>query len=366
MRFITLLLIGLNLIACNQYKDLDDGLYTLIQTTEGDMLLRLNEQETPITVANFVSLSEGNNPYVNEAYKNKPYYDGVSFHRVIEEFMIQGGDPTGTGSGNPGYKFKDEIADSLFHDKKGILSMANSGPKTNGSQFFITHVPTPWLDGRHTIFGELVEGFDVLDSIATSKTDSSDKPETPIIMNKVKIIRVGNEAKNFDEVEILKAYFGDEKEAKLKQEKAQAERAASFEELFADAEITNSGLEIVVRNQGEGSKPKIGQTVNLNYAGWLTDGTLFDTSVYNIAFEDPNFNNINSMHRGVFEPMKMPFEKETKMIPGFTEGVLGMRVGDVKLFRIPTELAFGSKGAGNVIPANADVIFQIELVSIEE
>ena len=158
-------------------------------------------------------------------------------------------------------------------------------------------------------------------------------------MNKVKIIRVGNEAKNFDEVEILKAYFGEEKEAKLKQEKAQAERAANFEELFADAEITNSGLEIVVRNQGEGYKPKMGQTVNLNYAGWLTD---------------------------VFEPMKMPFEKETQMIPGFTEGVLGMRVGDVKLFRIPTELAWGSRGAGNVIPANTDVIFQIELVSIEE
>ena len=207
-------------------------------------------------------------------------------------------------------------------------------------------------------FWELVEGFDVLDSIATSKTDTSDKPETPIIMNKVKIIRVGNEAKNFDEVEILKAYFGEEKEAKLKQEKAQAERAATFEELFADAEITNSGLEIVVRNQGEGPKPKIGQTVNLNYAGWLTDGTLFDTSVYNIAFEDPNFNNINSMHKGVFEPMKMPFEKETQMIAGFTEGVLGMRVGDVKLFRIPTELAWESRGAGNVIPANADVIFR--------
>ena len=366
MRFITLLLVGLNLIACNQYKHLDDGLYTLIQTTEGDMLLKLNEQQTPVTVANFVILSEGNNPYVNEAYKAKPSDDGVSIHRVIEEFMIQGGDPTGTGSGNPGYKFKDEIVDSLGHNKKGSLSMANSGPKTNGSQFFITHVPTPWLDGRHTVFGELVEGFEVLDSIATTKTDASDKPETPITMNKVKIIRIGNEAKNFDEVEILKAYFGEEKEAKLKQEKAQAERAATFEELFADAEITNSGLEIVVRNQGEGAKPKIGQTVNLNYAGWLTDGTLFDTSVYNIAFEDPNFDNINGMHKGVFEPMKMPFQKETQMIPGFTEGVLGMRVGDVKLFRIPTELAWGNRGAGNVIPPNTDVIFQIELVSIEE
>ena len=139
----------------SKYADLDDGIYADIQTSKGDILVQLHHKATPVTVANFVSLAEGVSPFVTENKKDKKFYDGIIFHRVMKDFMIQGGDPEGTGRGNPGYKFKDEFVDSLTHSGKGILSMANSGPKTNGSQFFITHKETPWLNGKHTVFGKV-------------------------------------------------------------------------------------------------------------------------------------------------------------------------------------------------------------------
>ena len=178
--FSLLLLIGLLATGCksNQYADLGDGLYAEMQTNQGEIILRLEYEQTPVTVANFVTLAEGTSPFVSEEFKGKPYYDGVTFHRVMKDFMIQGGDPTGTGRGTPGYRFSNEIVDSLVHDRKGILSMANSGgTKTNGSQFFITHAPTPWLDGIHTVFGEVVQGIEVVDSIAAVPVDpASNKP----------------------------------------------------------------------------------------------------------------------------------------------------------------------------------------------
>lgn len=170
----------------NQYKDMEDGLYAELKTNKGVILLKLEYQATPLTVANFVGLAEG--VIKNDAKPlGTPFYDGLIFHRVIPNFMIQGGDPLGSGMGGPGYKFKDEIVDTLKHSGPGILSMANAGKATNGSQFFITHVATPWLDGKHTVFGHVVTGQDVVNAIV-----NGDKIETVII------IRIGKDAKKFD------------------------------------------------------------------------------------------------------------------------------------------------------------------------
>ncbi len=176
--------------------ELQDGLYAEMKTSMGTMLIELEYEKTPMTVTNFVGLAEGN---IKNSAKGpgEPYYDGLVFHRVIKDFMIQGGDPQGSGAGGPGYRFPDEIDPSLKHTGPGILSMANAGPGTNGSQFFITHKATPWLDGRHTVFGKVVEGMDVLDKIANVPTGPGDRPAQPITIEKVTIKRVGEKAENF-------------------------------------------------------------------------------------------------------------------------------------------------------------------------
>lgn len=169
------------------------GTYAIFETSQGNIVIKLLEKEAPNTVANFVGLAEGTKEFINErtgAKEKRPYYDGLVFHRVIPDFMIQGGCPQGTGMGGPGYKFGDEFHPSLKHSTKGKLSMANAGPGTNGSQFFITVAATPWLDNRHSIFGEVVEGQDVADKISKLPRDSSDRPRTAVTINKVKIERV--------------------------------------------------------------------------------------------------------------------------------------------------------------------------------
>jgi peptidyl-prolyl cis-trans isomerase A (cyclophilin A) len=169
------------------------GTYAIFETSQGNIVIRLLEAEAPKTVANFVGLAEGTKEFLNEKTGQKekrPYYDGLGFHRVIPQFMIQGGCPIGTGTGGPGYKFADEFHPSLKHSKPGKLSMANAGPGTNGSQFFITVAATPWLDNRHTIFGEVVEGQDVADKISNLPRDGSDRPRTPVTINKLRIERV--------------------------------------------------------------------------------------------------------------------------------------------------------------------------------
>jgi len=170
------------------------GTYAIFETTQGNIVVKLLEKEAPKTVANFVGLAEGTKEFTNEMTGKKekrPYYVGLGFHRVIPDFMIQGGCPRGDGRGGPGYTFGDEFHPSLKHSTKGKLSMANAGPNTNGSQFFLTVAPTPWLDNRHTIFGEVVEGQDVADKISKLPRDGNDRPRTPVTINKLKIERVG-------------------------------------------------------------------------------------------------------------------------------------------------------------------------------
>jgi cyclophilin family peptidyl-prolyl cis-trans isomerase len=198
-----LVLFALLLASCktSQRPDLADGIYANIKTAQGEIVLKLEAEKTPVTVANFVSLAEGTNTFVDEQFKGKKFYDGLTFHRVMKDFMIQGGDYLGNGTGNPGYKFKDEFDETLTHSKMGVLSMANGGPSTNGSQFFITHQATPWLDGVHTVFGEVIEGLEVVDSIANVPVTNT-KPNTPVVMETVTIIRNGSDAKNLTPIKL--------------------------------------------------------------------------------------------------------------------------------------------------------------------
>ncbi|SRR5690606_7232390 len=346
-----------------KYVDLGEGIYADIQTTQGDILVKLAYESTPVTVANFVSLAEGNNPFVNEEYKDKKFYDGVVFHRVIKDFMIQGGDPSGSGSGSIGYTFKDEIVDSLRHSKKGIISMANRGPKTNSSQFFITHKETPWLDGRHTVFGEVVQGIEVVDSIANVETGPGDRPLVDVVMNKVEILRNGKQAKAFDAVKVLEVYFAEEKETEAAFVKMKEELAATFTEQMEKAEETPSGLKIFKVTQGEGEQPKIGQKALVNYAGWLSNGELFDTNIEEIA---QKFNQMNPgrKEQGGYAPFPMDYSPDAPLAAGFREGLLTMKVGDKLRLFIPPHLGYGDNDYGP-IPGGSTLVFDVELVGIQ-
>lgn len=375
--FLLFLTLGMALTSCksNKHGDLGDGVFADIQTNKGDIILRLEYEKTPVTVANFVSLAEGNNPFVADEYKNKPYYNGLIFHRVMKDFMIQGGDPLGTGLGNPGYKFMDEFNDSLLHDRKGILSMANAGPTTNGSQFFITHAPTPWLNGRHTIFGEVVEGMAVVDSIANVPVGGANRPVDSIIMNKVEIIRIGKEAKKFDAVALMTDYFDKEGERLAAIEKENAEKAVAAEKvkmatamaITADKAKANklpSGLNILTIQEGSGEQPKLGQQVLVKYAGYLEDGTLFDSNYQEVATAYNVFD-WNREQGGGYEAMPMLYSTESQLIAGFREGLLTMKVGDkVRLF-IPPHLGYGEQGGGP-IPPSSNLVFDVEITGIAQ
>lgn len=371
LNYFLIAITALLVFSCNdKYPDLKDGLYAEFVTNKGTTVAELNFKDTPLTVANFVALAEGEQDAVDSIYKGKRFYDGLTFHRVIKDFMIQGGDPEGTGRGNPGYKFADEIVDSLQHSKKGILSMANSGPGTNGSQFFITLKETPWLNGRHTVFGEVVIGQDVVDSIGTVETRKpGNAPKDTIYMNKVNIIRKGAEAKSFDAPAVFKMEM-----EKLEKEKAEKEAAAKalaektkarFDELKAKAETKESGLQIVFNEKGEGQKLKSTDKVGVYYAGYLSDGTLFDTNIIDVAKETDTYNQ-RRFDGGGYNPMPVPYSNEARMIPGFKEGILLMsNVGDKATFFIPAALGYGEKGGGP-IPPNSDLIFDVEFKEIIE
>ncbi|WP_445385449.1 peptidylprolyl isomerase [Robiginitalea sp. IMCC44478] len=362
------LLLALGLFsACKSkhYAEMSDGIYAELQTNKGDIVIRLEHDKTPVTVANFVSLAEGNNPFVSEEFKDKPYYNGLTFHRVMKDFMIQGGDPLANGSGNPGYRFKDEFVDSLTHSGKGIVSMANGGPKTNGSQFFITHTETPWLDGRHTVFGEVVEGIDVVDSIAAVPVGEGNKPLEPVVMEEVEIVRKGKEAKNFDAVQIMKDYFAEEEALEAERQKMMSAFVAELQSQKEQATALPSGLKYLTLQEGSGPKPAIGDKVIVNYAGWLENGTLFDTSVDSIARTSENYSQLLQMHRGVFQPSLMDYSTESRLIAGFKEGLLNMKVGDKYRLFIPPHLGYGEQGSGP-IPPNSTMVFDVEILEIQE
>lgn len=240
-KFLLLFTVVFTMFACNdEYPDLEDGMYAEFKTNYGTFVAELYYEATPITVSSFVSLAEGTNKMVDSTHKGKNYYNGLTFHRIIDGFVIQGGDPTGTGSGGPGYKFPDEIVDSLSHDSKGILSMANAGPGTNGSQFFVTLAPTQNLDGRHTVFGKVIKGQDVVDAIGKVETAERDKPVKTVTMEEVNIVRKGKSAKNFDapkvfEEELQAIKDQEEAEAKKRQE-AKNENAEYFSSKKEEAE----------------------------------------------------------------------------------------------------------------------------------
>ena len=311
------------------------GVYAQFQTSKGTIVCQLEYQKVPMTVGNFVALAEGK--MKNSAKpEGTPFYDGITFHRVIANFMIQGGDPQGTGMGGPGYQFGDEFDPSLRHTGPGILSMANAGPGTNGSQFFITHKETPWLDGKHSVFGHVVEGQKVVDAIA-----QGDKIE------KLTIVRVGDDAQKFDG---LKA-FNDAREAAVKkQEEAQKAARASFEQLvkekYPKAQKTASGLYYLIEKQGAGAQAAAGKTVNVHYTGTLADGTKFDSS----------------LDRG--QPISFQLGRGM-VIRGWDEGIALFKVGGKGKLIIPSDLGYGSQGAGGVIPPNATLVFDIELVNVQ-
>ncbi|MFD0798590.1 peptidylprolyl isomerase [Maribacter chungangensis] len=358
----------------SQNPELGEGLFANIQTSKGDIIVRLEHEKTPVTVANFISLAEGTSPFVSENFKGKKYYDGLIFHRVMKDFMIQGGCPNGTGMGNPGYRFMDEFNDSLIHDRKGLLSSANSGPATNGSQFFITHKPTPWLDGVHTIFGEVVEGIAVVDSIANVPVGTGNKPVDSVSMNTVQIIRNGKEAKKFDAVQIMTDYFDNEEERLAALEKEKAEKMAAMKGMMADfateleaqagsAKQLPSGLKMLVLQEGDGEKPKIGQQVEVMYAGYLPDGSLFESNFEEVAKKYGRYDE-RKAQGGAYMPAPMTYATNSGLVAGFEEGLLSMKVGDkVRLF-IPAHLGWGAQGAGP-IPPNSDVIFDVELTGIK-
>lgn len=360
-----LLTLALNSCKSSKYADLDDGIYADIQTSQGDIVVKLYHKATPVTVANFVSLAEGNSPFVTDSLKGKKYYDGLIFHRVMKDFMIQGGDPLGNGSGNPGYKFKDEFVDSLIHSGKGILSMANGGPKTNGSQFFITHKATPWLNGKHTVFGEVIKGIAVVDTIANVKVLAGNRPEVDVVMNKVEIIRTGKEAKKFDAIQVMTDYFKEDELAVAAFEKMKSDLAAEFKAQEATADLTDSGLMLIKKEGGNGKQPKIGQKVLVSYAGYLMkDGTLFDTSDPELA-EKFGVLNPGRRDRGLYGPTPMEYSPKAQLAAGFREGLLTMKVGDkVRLF-IPPHLGYGDRDYGP-IPGGSTLVFDLEITGIAE
>ena len=365
MKKITLLLLlALTVVSCqNKYPDLPNGVYAEVITNKGTFVAKLYNEATPLTVANFVSLAEGTNQMVNDKHKGKKFYDSVIFHRVIKDFMIQGGDPTGTGAGNPGYKFPDEIVPALVHDRKGILSMANSGPATNGSQFFVTLKETPWLNGKHTVFGEVVEGIEIVDAIGLVDVQpQSNKPLDDVMIQTVNIINKGGQKI----VSFTDAMTKVEQENKAKQaaiSKYAAGMKAKFDALKKEAQKMPSGLVIHWNKKTGAQRPAEGTKVLVNYAGFLeNNGRLFDTNNALLA-RDYNMINPQREAQNGYRPVPMSYSKDASLNPGFLEALLLMSVGDKVTAYVPSYLGYGERGAGEVIPPNSDLVFEIEIVT---
>lgn len=315
---------------------LGDGLFAVFEVAGGTITAQLFYEEAPLTVVNFVGLAEG----TLDAHKGKKFYDGLKFHRVIsrangdgQDFMIQGGDPRGNGTGGPGYAFADEFVDSLDFSKPGMLAMANSGPATNGSQFFITIAPTPWLNGKHTIFGKVVDGQKVVD-----KTKQGD------VIKSVKIVRNGKDAEGFSatQQDFDRLAKEAEKKASAAKEKQFASQIAEIEKKFPGYDKDSNGIYYKTTKTGYGEKTGKGKHVAADYKGYLIDGTVFDSSAGR-------------------EPLEF-VTASGQMIPGFDIMVQDMQAGEARTVVLPPNLAYGERGYPGVIPPNAYLAFDIVLV----
>ena len=307
------------------------GLFAIISTSKGEIKIELEFEKTPGTVGNFVGLSLG---VINNSIKplGEAYYNGLKFHRVINDFMIQAGCPLGTGTGDPGYKFDDEFHNDLKHDRPGIISMANAGPSTNGSQFFITHVETPWLDKKHTVFGNVIDGMDVVNSISQNDEIIS-----------IKINAVGDKAKAFDAAKAFEE-FNKSKADRIRKEKEK--ELKMLKDVSKGFSKTSSGLLYKFEKENNSQKPSNGNKVKVHYKGMLLDGTVFDSSF----------------------KRNQPIEFTLgigQVIKGWDEGISLLGIGDKASFIIPSDLAYGASGAGGIIPPNATLFFEVELISAE-
>ena len=340
-------------------QKLSKGIYAEINTERGDILLELYPEKAPLTVANFVGLAEGNLTVFDTIEHKEPFFDSITFHRVVNDFVVQAGDPTGKGNGGPGYRFFDETFNGLKHDSSGVLSMANAGANTNGSQFFITHVPTPHLNGKHTVFGTVIDGLDVVNKIKQGDE-----------IYHIKIIKKGLKYRWFyNPTKIFKKQYNHLEEENRKREEAISKLEAKndvrlveaknrskeeyqpyflelVQEEFPDAKQTETGLVYYIEEEGDGEKPSKGDEVTLHYEANFVFGEKFDSS----------------RDRG--NPLNFKFQ-ETNLIPGFNEGVgLSSKGTKVKLF-IPYFLAYGEKGRMPNIRPYSDLVFDIEILNVE-
>ncbi len=327
-----------------KYPDLENGLYADVQTNRGDILIKLHQQEMPMTVANFVSLAEGDNPKMTDSLKGKPYYDKTKFHRVIKDFMVQGGDITGTGSGNAGYRFADEFplneeGKLIYpHDGPGVLSMANSGPETNSSQFFITHKETPWLNGKHSVFGRVLKGQNVVDTIQQND-----------YIKHVDIIRVGEDAKKFNAPAIFEEELANVEKKREERKLVLENKKRKFQEEMGvnKSTPTDSGLRVLkLKENPSGKKVVAHKPTSIHYTIYLGDGKKIQSS------------------KDKGEVFTFQLDDESKpMIAGVKEGALVLREGESARLFIPYYLAYGERAVGP-FPAKSDVVFEIEVLKV--
>lgn len=306
-----------------------DGVFALMSTTKGDIALELYYKDTPLTVTNFVGLAEG----TLDATHGAKFYDGLKFHRVIKDFMIQGGDPAGNGTGGPDYTFADEFLDKYKFTGPGVLAMANRGPATNGSQFFITHVETPWLNGKHTIFGRVLAGQDVVNAIAQGDT-----------IKNVTIVRQGKDAESFHATQPdWDALNKKANEAALKAREAKmASKIAEVEAAFPGFQKTSDGIYYKVKKEGAGAVTGKGKSVSVDYKGYFVSGEVFD----------------KSEGRG-------PLDFVTgagQMIKGFDIMVQEMKKGEERTVVLPPDFAYGERGIPGAIPGGVYLAFDITLL----
>lgn len=396
---ITLLVLSMSATSCqNQYSDLEDGVYAEIKTSKGTMVAKLFYEKAPVTVANFVGLAEGTHPSLADSLKGKPFYDGIIFHRVMDNFMIQGGDPTGTGMGSAGFKFHSEFEPSLSHNKAGILSMANSGGvTTNSSQFFITEVP--YLRGDafnqdgslkncsvrgvscHPVFGELVIGLEVQDSIsgvAVSKDRSTlNKPLEDVVINKVTIIRKGANAIAFDASKVFteqepllseRLVDMQKKQQELAKEKSKA-AAENFLKTNAglNGEVFESptGMSMILNKAKNGTKPSSTDKVLVNCSAYFMNGNLLYTTYADVAKKMNQYNEQQDKG-GAYKPLSSIYNESASLVSGFREAMLRMNVGDKARVYVPSYLGYGASGRPPRVPGNTDLYFDIEIVGIDK